>query len=88
MIISQQTMRIVFLCIVLFIFESSIAQNTITIAADKGKDTINQNIYGHFAEHPERGIYRKSRTLINMYGSFSHIAIAGGMILHPSFFHH
>ena len=33
------------------------AQNKISIAADKGKDTINRNIYGHFAEHLGRCIY-------------------------------
>jgi hypothetical protein len=26
------------------------AQNTITLNADKGKDIINKNIYGHFAD--------------------------------------
>jgi alpha-N-arabinofuranosidase len=28
-----------------------LSQNTITLQADKGKDTINKNEYGHFAEH-------------------------------------
>ena len=50
-------MRIVFLCVVIFFFENVVAQNTITIAVDKGKDTINRNIYGHFAEHLGRCIY-------------------------------
>ncbi len=30
---------------------------TITINADQGRDTINRNIYGQFAEHLGRGIY-------------------------------
>src|SRR6476659_6361092 len=33
------------------------AQNTITLNADKGKDIINKNIYGHFAEHLGHCIY-------------------------------
>ncbi len=33
------------------------AQNKIVINADLGKDTINRNIYGHFAEHLGRCIY-------------------------------
>ena len=33
------------------------AQNQIVINADLGKDTINRNIYGHFAEHLGRCIY-------------------------------
>ncbi len=31
--------------------------NSVTIDADKGKDTINRNIYGHFAEHLGHCIY-------------------------------
>ena len=31
--------------------------NTLTIASDKGKDTISRNIYGHFSEHLGRLIY-------------------------------
>lgn len=33
------------------------AQNEITLQADKGKDIINKNIYGHFAEHLGHCIY-------------------------------
>lgn len=33
------------------------AQNQITLNADLGRDTINKNIYGHFAEHLGRCIY-------------------------------
>ncbi len=33
------------------------AQNNLSIFLDKGKDTINNNIYGHFAEHLGRCIY-------------------------------
>ena len=33
------------------------AQNKIVIHPDKAKDTINKNIYGHFAEHLGHGIY-------------------------------
>lgn len=43
-----------------FLIISSIslsAQNTIVLNADKGKDIINKNIYGHFAEHLGRCIY-------------------------------
>ncbi len=32
-------------------------QNTLLVHAGKGKDTINKNIYGHFAEHLGRCIY-------------------------------
>src|SRR5688500_16551741 len=33
------------------------AQNTISLFANKGKDTIDKNIYGHFSEHLGRCIY-------------------------------
>jgi len=33
------------------------AQNIISLQADKGKETINRNIYGHFAEHLGHCIY-------------------------------
>ena len=33
------------------------AQIRITLHADKGKDTISKNIYGHFAEHLGHCIY-------------------------------
>lgn len=36
---------------------SAKAQNTIVLQADKGKDVINKNIYGHFAEHLGHCIY-------------------------------
>lgn len=36
---------------------SSSAQNTIVIQADKGKDTISRNIYGHFSEDLGHCIY-------------------------------
>lgn len=36
---------------------ASIAQNSIVIDASKARDTINKNIYGHFAEHLGRCIY-------------------------------
>ncbi len=35
----------------------SVAQNKIVLHADKIKDTISKNIYGHFAEHLGHGIY-------------------------------
>ena len=34
-----------------------VAQNKIVLHADKGKDTISKNIYGHFAEHLGHCIY-------------------------------
>ncbi len=34
-----------------------IAQNKIVLHAEQAKDTINKNIYGHFAEHLGHGIY-------------------------------
>ena len=36
---------------------SAPAQNKIVLHADKVKDTISKNIYGHFAEHLGHGIY-------------------------------
>ncbi len=36
---------------------SANAQNSIILQADKGKETINKNIYGHFAEHLGHCIY-------------------------------
>jgi len=50
-------MRIVILWLSFFLCKYGFAQNVISIAADKGKDTINRNIYGHFAEHLRRCIY-------------------------------
>ncbi len=36
---------------------SVVAQNSIVLQADKGKEIINKNIYGHFAEHLGHCIY-------------------------------
>jgi alpha-N-arabinofuranosidase len=36
---------------------ASVAQNKIVLHADKIRDTISKNIYGHFAEHLGHGIY-------------------------------
>jgi len=36
---------------------NSYAQNEIVLNADKGKDIIDKNIYGHFAEHLGHCIY-------------------------------
>ncbi len=50
------------------------AANSVTIDADKGKDTINRNIYGHFAEHLGHCIYGgfyvgdTSKTIPNING--------------------
>ncbi|HEV2832281.1 MAG TPA: alpha-N-arabinofuranosidase, partial [Hanamia sp.] len=44
------------LCI-LFWTGSASAQTSITLKADSAKQTINKNIYGHFAEHLGRCIY-------------------------------
>jgi alpha-N-arabinofuranosidase len=40
-----------------FLAATTIAQNKIVLHADQAKDTINKNIYGHFAEHLGRCIY-------------------------------
>ena len=45
------------LVVAIFLFYSAIAQNEISIQADNGKQIINKNIYGHFAEHLGRCIY-------------------------------
>jgi alpha-N-arabinofuranosidase len=45
------------LSIGLFLFCSIHGQNTVHIDCLKGKDTINKNIYGHFAEHLGKCIY-------------------------------
>lgn len=39
------------------LYFSAFAQNEITLNADKGKEIINKNIYGHFAEHLGHCIY-------------------------------
>src|SRR5688572_3493763 len=49
----KQTFLIVGLISTKFLF----SQNTIVVNADKGKDIIDKNIYGHFAEHLGRCIY-------------------------------
>ncbi|MES2373757.1 MAG: alpha-L-arabinofuranosidase C-terminal domain-containing protein [Bacteroidota bacterium] len=41
----------------LFLSVATFAQNDITLRADQGKDIINKNIYGHFAEHLGHCIY-------------------------------
>ena len=46
-----------FLFIGLFSTKFLLAQNTIKLNADKGKDIIDKNIYGHFAEHLGHCIY-------------------------------
>jgi alpha-N-arabinofuranosidase len=50
------------------------AQNKIVLNASKAKDTINKNIYGHFAEHLGHGIYgglyvgEGNKTILNKNG--------------------
>src|SRR4249919_546247 len=41
----------------LFLSLTVFAQNDITLRADQGKEIINKNIYGHFAEHLGHCIY-------------------------------
>jgi alpha-N-arabinofuranosidase len=50
-------MRKILLLITIFYCLQTNAQNKIVLNADKGKDTINKNIYGHFAEHLGHCIY-------------------------------
>jgi len=50
-------MRKLLLLITIFYCMKINAQNQIVLNADKGKDTINKNIYGHFAEHLGHCIY-------------------------------
>lgn len=50
-------MRIVILFISFLVCVNASGQDSITIDVKKGKDTINRNIYGHFAEHLGRCIY-------------------------------
>ena len=45
------------LALVIFFCTTATAQNKIVLHADQAKDTINKNIYGHFAEHLGRCIY-------------------------------
>ena len=60
------------LATVIFFSETLFAQNKITIDATAAKDTINRNIYGHFAEHLGRciydGIYTGSKNIPNKNG--------------------
>ena len=51
----MKNQRFLFLFLILNL--NGFAQNQIVINADLGKDTINRNIYGHFAEHLGRCIY-------------------------------
>jgi len=50
-------MRKIFLLITILYCIQINAQNTIVLNADKAKDTISRNIYGHFAEHLGHCIY-------------------------------
>ena len=48
--------KIFFVTAILYSLQCS-AQNKIILHADRAKDTISRNIYGHFAEHLGHGIY-------------------------------
>lgn len=50
-------MKKLILLIALIASFNGFAQTRLVLHADKGKDTINRNIYGHFAEHLGRCIY-------------------------------
>ena len=50
-------MKKIFVLTSMLIANFLFAQNTIVLNADKGKDIINKNIYGHFAEHLGHCIY-------------------------------
>ena len=50
-------MKKIFVLASLFSVKFLSAQNTIVLNADKGKDIIDKNIYGHFAEHLGHCIY-------------------------------
>jgi alpha-L-arabinofuranosidase len=45
------------LAVIVLIHQSLNAQNQIALDVSKARDTINKNIYGHFAEHLGHGIY-------------------------------
>lgn len=49
--------NLIILAIALFFGRALFAQNKIILDASKAKDTINKNIYGHFAEHLGHCIY-------------------------------
>jgi alpha-N-arabinofuranosidase len=53
----KNKMKKLFLLVLTIVSISLSAQNSITLHADKGKDVINKNIYGHFSEHLGRCIY-------------------------------
>ena len=53
----NKTVKLFFTGTALFTANLLYAQNTIVLQVDKGKDTINKNIYGHFAEHLGHCIY-------------------------------
>jgi alpha-L-arabinofuranosidase len=58
MIIKMKMKRaLFFFIVVMLISETLLAQNKVILDASKGKDTINKNIYGHFAEHLGHCIY-------------------------------
>ena len=50
-------MKKIFVLVSLLSVKIISAQNTIVLNADKGKDIIDKNIYGHFAEHLGHCIY-------------------------------
>ena len=50
-------MRAIFIFSLLLICQVAVSQNYMVLHADKGADTINKNIYGHFSEHLGRCIY-------------------------------
>ncbi len=51
------TTRLLLPVIAIFFCTSATAQNKIVVHASQAKDTINKNIYGHFAEHLGHCIY-------------------------------
>ncbi len=50
-------MKLILLAVFLAATIGLTAQNSITLNADKGKDSISKHIYGHFAEHLGHCIY-------------------------------
>ncbi len=55
--INNQCMKKILLLMLLGIGLSATSQNIISIDATNGREQINRNIYGHFAEHLGNGIY-------------------------------
>ena len=51
------TKKISFLLAILLSAHLLVAQNKVVLDLSKAKDTINKNIYGHFAEHLGNCIY-------------------------------